>query len=75
MTGMEIAPTAAALMEGARRDLSYAEELLAGGGDRLLALVVVARAARRADDATFALLDGPQATPRPNQLTTSKEIQ
>ena len=64
MKAVEIGPSAAALIDGARRDLSYAEQLLVSGGDRLLALVALARAARRADDATFALLDEPAAGPK-----------
>ena len=52
---------AAALIVGARRDLDLAETILAAGGDRLLALAAVARAAKRADDATFVLLDEPAA--------------
>ena len=52
--------SAAALIEGARRDLEYAERVLERGGDRLVAIVAVARAAKRADDATFALLDDPR---------------
>ena len=53
---------AATLIEAARRDLSYAEQLLSRGGDRLVAIVAVARAAKRADDATFALLVEPRRT-------------
>ena len=52
---------AAALIDGARHDLDLAETILAAGGDRLLALAAVARAAKRADDATFVLLDEPAA--------------
>ncbi len=54
--------SAASLIKGARRDLSYAEELLAAGGDRLVAIVAVARAAKRADEAAFALLEEPRRT-------------
>jgi len=53
----EPATSASSLIEGARRDLASAEALLSRDGDRLLALVALARAARRADDATFAALD------------------
>ena len=56
--------SADSLIEGARRDLVYAETLLAGGGDRLVAIVAVARAAKRADDATFSLLEEPRQNRR-----------
>lgn len=51
------------LVAAARRDLEQVEAALTRGGegkghcDRLLAAVTLARAARTADDATFALLD------------------
>jgi hypothetical protein len=49
------------LVAAARRDLEDVEAALArsreGDWDCLIALVVLARAARTADDATFALLD------------------
>jgi hypothetical protein len=49
------------LVAAARRDLEHAEAALARRGDgdcdRLLAAVALARAARTADAATFALLD------------------
>ena len=64
MKAVEDARGAAELIEGARRDLAHAEQILANGGDRLLALVAVARAAKRADDATFALLREPAAKPQ-----------
>jgi hypothetical protein len=50
-------PDAASLIAAARRDLRYAESALAGGVDPLVAIVAAARAAKSADDATFALLD------------------
>lgn len=59
--------SAASLIDGARRDLRYAEQLLAHDGDRLVAVVAVARAAKRADEAAFALLakrDGSSAEDR-----------
>lgn len=56
--------SADSLIEGARRDLAHAETLLARGGDRLVAIVALARAAKRADDATFALLDEPRQNRR-----------
>jgi hypothetical protein len=53
--------SAVELVAAARRDLEHVEAALARGGegdcDRLLAAVTLARAARTADDATFALLD------------------
>lgn len=64
MKAVEHAPGAAELIEGAQRDLSHAEQILASGGNRLLALVAVARAAKRADDATFVLLEEPAASPQ-----------
>ena len=48
----------ATLVAAARRDLEDVEAALSRGDDRLVALVVLARAARRADDAVFALLEG-----------------
>ena len=47
----------ATLVAAARRDLEDVEAALARGDDCLLALVVLARATKRADDALFALLD------------------
>ena len=53
--------SAVELVAAARRDLQQVEAALAHNGagdwDRLLAAVTLARAARTADDATFALLD------------------
>jgi hypothetical protein len=53
--------TAVELVASARRDLEEVEAALQRRGesewDCLIALVVLARAARTADDATFALLD------------------
>jgi hypothetical protein len=49
-------PDAASLIAAARRDLRYADAVLAAGADPLVAIVAVARAARTADEATFALL-------------------
>jgi hypothetical protein len=47
----------ATLVAAARRDLEDVEASLSRGDDRLVALVILARAAKRADDAVFALLD------------------
>jgi hypothetical protein len=47
----------ATLVAAARHDLEAAEAALSRGDDCLVALVVLARAAKRADDAVFALLD------------------
>ena len=47
----------ATLVSAARRDLEDVEVVLSRGDDCLVALVVLARAAKRADDAVFALLD------------------
>jgi hypothetical protein len=47
----------AALVAAARHGLEEAEAALSHGDDCLVALVVLARAAKRADDAVFALLD------------------
>jgi len=47
----------ATLVAAARRDLEDVEAELSRGDDCLFALVVLARAAKRADDAVFALLD------------------
>ena len=47
----------ARLVASAQRDLNHVEDLLAEEGDCLVALVLLARAARSADDAVFALLD------------------
>ncbi len=45
------------LVAAARHDLEEAEAALSHGDDCLVALVVLARAAKRVDDAVFAFLD------------------
>ncbi len=47
----------ATLVGAARRDLEDVEAALARGDDCLLVLALLARAAKRADEAVFALLD------------------
>jgi hypothetical protein len=47
----------ATLVAAARRDLEEVEAALSRGDDCLVALVILARAAKRADDAVFVLLD------------------
>jgi len=54
----------AALVEAAQRDLAHVADLLAEEGDCLVALVLLARAAKSTDEAVFALLDGHAATTR-----------
>lgn len=44
------------LVAAAQRDLAHVGDLIADGGDCLVALALLARAARDADDAVFALL-------------------
>ena len=50
-------PEVGALVEAAQRDLVHVADLLAETGDCLVALVLLARAAKNTDEAIFALLD------------------
>jgi hypothetical protein len=59
----------ATLVAAARRDLEDVEAALSRGDDCLIALVVLARAAKRADDAVFALLDAHAAADRTSRHT------
>jgi hypothetical protein len=47
----------ARLVAETQRDLGHVQDLIAEEGDCLVALVLLARAARNADDAVFTLLD------------------
>ena len=65
----------AELVAAARRDLEHAEAALTRAGDYrpddlddLITLILLARAARTADDATFALLDSRPRPPRHRTL-------
>ena len=58
-------PEVAALVQAAQRDLAHVADLLAEETDCLVALVLLARAAKNADEAVFALLDKHAADVRP----------
>jgi hypothetical protein len=62
----------ATLIAAARRDLEDVEAALSRGDDCLAALVVLARAAKRADDAMFALLDARAAGATESVLHTHR---
>lgn len=57
-------PEVAALVQAAQRDLAHVADLLAEESDCLVALVLLARAAKSTDEAVFALLDGHAAKAR-----------
>jgi len=57
-------PEVAALVEAAQRDLVHVADLLAEEADCLVALVLLARAAKRTDEAVFALLESHAASVR-----------
>jgi len=57
-------PEVAALVESAQRDLVHVADLLAEATDCLVALVLLARAAKRTDEAVFALLESHAASAR-----------
>ena len=57
-------PEVAALVQAAQRDLAHVVDLLAEESDCLVALVLLARAAKNTDEAVFALLDGHAANAR-----------
>ena len=57
-------PEVAALVRAAQRDLAHVEDMLAEPGDCLVALVLLARAAKSTDEAVFALLDDHAANAR-----------
>ena len=69
MSSVTASPEAASLIAAARRDLRYAESVLASDADPLLAVIAIARAAKCADDATFALLD--EVAARPGRSVTN----
>lgn len=60
-------PDVAALVEAAQRDLVHVADLLAEEADCLVALVLLARAAKRTDEAVFALLESHAANVREDQ--------
>jgi hypothetical protein len=57
-------PEVAALVRAAQHDLALVVDLLAEETDCLVALVLLARAAKNTDEAVFALLDGHAANAR-----------
>ena len=57
-------PEVAALVEAAQRDLVHVADLLTEEADCLVALVLLARAAKRTDEAVFALLESHAASAR-----------
>ena len=50
-------PEVSALVQAAQRDLTHVADLLAEEADCLVALVLLARAAKNTDEAVFALLE------------------